>query len=64
MGKRPREEVHTTGTLAARACSAPRGGVQTLDEILDSQCPYHKDMCHTLQNCRDFKHFVGHCRPF
>jgi hypothetical protein len=35
-----------------------------LDDILDAQCPYHKDMRHTLQNCRDFKHFVGNDRPF
>jgi hypothetical protein len=62
--KRPREEVHTTEPLAARARGTPRRGVRTLDEILDSQCPYHKDMCHTLQNCRDFKHSVGHDRPF
>jgi hypothetical protein len=35
-----------------------------LDDILDAQCPYHKDMRHTLRNCRDFKHFVGNGRPF
>jgi hypothetical protein len=57
--KRPREEVHIAGLPATRACGAPRGGVRTLDEIIDSQCPYHKDMCHTLWNCKDFKHFVG-----
>jgi hypothetical protein len=34
--KRPRVEVHTTGPPAARARGAPREGVQTLDEILDS----------------------------
>jgi hypothetical protein len=34
--KRPREEVHTYGPPVARARDAPRGGVQTLDEILDS----------------------------
>jgi hypothetical protein len=56
--------VHTAGPPAARARGAPRGGVRTLDEILDSQCPFHKDMRHTLQNCRDFKHSVGHGRPF
>jgi hypothetical protein len=28
------------------------------------QCPYHKDMRHTPRNCRDFKHSVGHGRPF
>jgi hypothetical protein len=44
--KRPHEEVHTNGLSAARARGAPHGGVRTLDEILDSQCPYHKDMCH------------------
>jgi hypothetical protein len=27
-----------------------------LDDILDAQCPYHKDIRHTLRNCRDFKH--------
>jgi hypothetical protein len=62
--KRPREEVHTTVPPTARACGAPHGGVRTLDEILDSQCPYHKDMRHTLQNYRDFKNSVGHDRPF
>jgi hypothetical protein len=35
-----------------------------LDDILDAQCPYHKDMRHTLRNCRDFKHSVGNGRPF
>jgi hypothetical protein len=48
----------------ARARGVPRGGVRTLDEILDAQCPYHKDMRHTLRNYRDFKHSVGHIRPF
>jgi hypothetical protein len=62
--KRPQEEVHTTGPPAARTYGVPRGGVRTLDEILDSQCPYHKEMRHILQNCRDFKNFVGHGRPF
>jgi hypothetical protein len=62
--KRPREEVHAVGQPVARARGAPRGGVRTLDEILDVQCPYHKDMRHTLWNCRDFKHSVGHGRPF
>jgi hypothetical protein len=56
--------VHTTGLPAARARGAPRGGVQTLDEILDTQCPYHKDMLHTLRNCREFKHSVRHGQPF
>jgi hypothetical protein len=56
--------VHTVGPPIARARGAPRGGVQTLDEILDSQYLYHKDMCHTLQNCRYFKHSVRHGRPF
>jgi hypothetical protein len=62
--KRPHEEVHTAEPPVARACGAPRGGVRTLDEILDAQYPYHKDMCHTLQNCRDFKHSIGHGRQF
>jgi hypothetical protein len=35
-----------------------------LDDILDAQCPYHKDMRHTLRNCRDFKHSVRNGRPF
>jgi hypothetical protein len=48
----------------ARARGAPRGGERTLDDILDAQCPYHKDMCHTLRNCGDIKHSVGHGRPF
>jgi hypothetical protein len=62
--KRPREEVHTAGSPAARAHGAPREGVRTLDEILNSQCSYHKDMRHTRRSCRDFKHSVGHGRPF
>jgi hypothetical protein len=62
--KRPREEVHAVGPPASRARGAPRGGERTLDDILDAQCPYHKGMCHTLRNCRDFKHSVGNDRPF
>jgi hypothetical protein len=62
--KRPREEVHAAGPPASRARGGPRGGERTLDDILDAQCPYHKDMRHTLRNCRDFKHSVGHDRPF
>jgi hypothetical protein len=62
--KRPREEVHAAGPPAARARGGPRGGERTLDGILDAQCPYHKDMRHTLRNCRDFKHSVGNGRPF
>jgi hypothetical protein len=50
--KRPRENVHTAGPPAARARCAPHGGVQTLNKILNSQCPYHKDMGHTLRNCK------------
>jgi hypothetical protein len=46
--KRPREEVHVAGPLVSRAQGAPRGGERTLDDILDAQCPYHKDMRHTL----------------
>jgi hypothetical protein len=62
--KRPHEEVHTARQPGARSRGAPRGGVRTLDEILDSQCPYHKDMRHTLRNYGDFKNSVGHGRPF
>jgi hypothetical protein len=62
--KRPREEVHAAGPPVARARGVPHGGEWTLDDILDAQCPYHKDMRHTLWNCRDFKHSVGHGRPF
>jgi hypothetical protein len=62
--KRPHEEVHTAGPPASRAWGGPRGGEHTLYDILDAQCPYHKDMLHTLQNCRDFKHSVEHGRPF
>jgi hypothetical protein len=61
--KRPREEVHTTGPPASRARGGPRGGERTPDDILDAQCPYHKDMRHTLRNCRDFKHSVGTANP-
>jgi hypothetical protein len=62
--KRPREEVHAARPPVSRAQGAPRGGERTLDDILDAQCPYHKDMHHTLWNCRDFKHSVGNGRPF
>jgi hypothetical protein len=62
--KRSHEEVHTAGPPAAQARGAPHGGVRTLDEILDSQCLYLKDMCNTPRNCRDFKHSVGHGQPF
>jgi hypothetical protein len=62
--KRPREQVHAAEPPASRARGGPRGGERTLDDILDAQCPYHKDMRHTLWNCRDFKHSVGHGRPF
>jgi hypothetical protein len=46
--KRPREEVHAVGPPVSRARGAPRGGERTLDDILDAQCSYHKDMRHTL----------------
>jgi hypothetical protein len=62
--KRPREEVHAAGPPASRAHGGPRGGERTLDDILDAQCLYHKDMRHTLRKCRDFKHSIGHGRPF
>jgi hypothetical protein len=62
--KRPREEVHVAGPPVSRAQGAPRGGERTLDDILDAQCLYHKDMHHTLRNCRDFKHSIGNGRPF
>jgi hypothetical protein len=62
--KRLREEVHTARPPTTRARGAPRGEVRTLDEIFDSQCPYHKDMRHNLRNCRDFKHSIGNDRPF
>jgi hypothetical protein len=62
--KRPCEEVHAAGPPASRARGAPHGGERTLDDILDAQCPYHKDMFHTLLNCRDFKHSVRNGRPF
>jgi hypothetical protein len=62
--KRPREEVHAARPPVSRARGAPHGGERTLDDIFDAQCLYHKDMRHTLQNCRDFKHSVGNGRPF
>jgi hypothetical protein len=62
--KRPREEVHAAGPPASRTQGGPRGGKHTLDDILDAQCTYHKDMRHTLWNCRDFKHSMGNGRPF
>jgi hypothetical protein len=57
--KRPREEVHAARPPVSRARGAPRGGERTLDDIFDTQCPYHKDMRHTLLNCRYFKHSIG-----
>jgi hypothetical protein len=62
--KKPHDEVHAAGPSVSRARGAPRRGEQTLDDILDAQCLYHKDMCHTLRNCRDFKHSIGNDRPF
>jgi hypothetical protein len=62
--KRPREEAHTVGPPAVQARDAPLGGVQTVDKILDSKCSYHKDMQHTMRNCKDFKNSVGHDQPF
>jgi hypothetical protein len=62
--KRPREEVHAAGPPASLARGGPCGGECTLDDILDAQCSYHKDMRHTLRNFRDFKHSVGKDRPF
>jgi hypothetical protein len=62
--KMPRDEVHAAGPPVSRVRGAPRGGERTLDDILDAQCPYHKDMRHTLRNCRDFKHSIGNSRPF
>jgi hypothetical protein len=50
--KRPRDEVHATKSPATLAHG---DNVRTLDEILDGQCPYHKEMCLSLRNCRDFK---------
>jgi hypothetical protein len=65
VGRRgPREEVHAAGPPVSRARGAPCGGERTLDDILDAQCPYHKDMRHTLRNCRNFKHSVGNGRLF
>jgi hypothetical protein len=62
--KRPREEVHAAGPPVSRARGAPRGGERALDDILDAQSSYHKDMRHTMRNCRDFKHSVGNGRPY
>jgi hypothetical protein len=62
--KRPCEEVHAAGPPASRARGGPRGGECTLDDILNAQCSYHKDIRHTLRNCRDFKHSIGNGRPF
>jgi hypothetical protein len=64
LDKRWDEEVHAAGPPASHARGGPRGGERTLDNILDAQCPYHKDMRHTLRNCRDFKHSVGNDQPF
>jgi hypothetical protein len=62
--KRPREEVHATGPPASHARGGTRGGEHTLDDILDTQCPYHKDTRHNLRNCRDFMNSMGNGRPF
>jgi hypothetical protein len=61
---RPRKEVDAAGPPVSRTRGAPREGERTLDDILDAQCPYHRDMRHTLRNCRDFKHSIGNGRPF
>jgi hypothetical protein len=58
------KEVHAARPPASRARGAPRRGERTLGDILDAQCPYHKDMRHTLRNCTDFKHSIGNDRPF
>jgi hypothetical protein len=57
--KRPREEVHAAGPPASRGRGGPRGGECTLDDILDAQCSYHKDMRHTLRNCRYSQLLLG-----
>jgi hypothetical protein len=36
--------------------------MRSLDEILDDL--YHKEMCHYLCNCREFKNSISHGRPF
>jgi hypothetical protein len=64
LEKRPREEVHAAGPPTSHTRGGPRRGERTMDDILDAQCPYHKNMHHTLRNCRDFKHSVGNDRPF
>jgi hypothetical protein len=56
--------VHVVRPPVNRTRGAPRGGVRTLDEILNSQCPYHKEMRHTPRNYQDFKNSIGHDRPF
>lgn len=54
-----RDEVHTVAPPVTQAHGAPRGNnTQILDEILDGQCLYHKEMRQTLRNCRDFKNLV------
>jgi hypothetical protein len=63
--------VTTTRPPQARAHGTPHGNNErTLDEILDGLCPYHKELCQTLHNCKDmknqstmadhFKHFLYH----
>jgi hypothetical protein len=60
--KRPREEVHTVGPPVARARGGPHGGVRTLNEILDTQCSYHKDMRHngTIGTSSTLSGMAGH----
>ncbi|WVZ84679.1 hypothetical protein U9M48_031683 [Paspalum notatum var. saurae] len=53
--KRPREEVRIVAPPPARPRGPPPAPTQTLDQLLDEPCPTHKDMRHTLRNCRDFK---------
>jgi hypothetical protein len=60
-----REEVHAG--LRSHDNMVPHGSnnnMRSLDEILDGSCHYHKEMCHTLRNCRDFKNSIDHGRPF
>jgi hypothetical protein len=64
VGRRGLVKKSTPPDRPSRARGAPRGGERTLDDIIDAQCLYHKDMRHTLRNCRDFKHSVGNGRPF
>ncbi|WVZ58726.1 hypothetical protein U9M48_008966 [Paspalum notatum var. saurae] len=45
---------------SVRPRGPPPAPARTLNQLLDEPCPAHKDMRHTLRNCRDFKAMLTH----